>query len=484
MASKRLFQLLMAVEEQPGEYVGTTTLNNVANAKVLVTDPQAGIERATYTREINRASFTPFTPIEGTVEGTITGRVELAGTNASAGTAPDWDLLLQACGFKSRVLTRYDIATNTGAEDAFFSAETVNDSGDADTGEVVHDTWEGATKMYIADNVGDLDGAVVGATSGQSAVASNIAASHGIAWTPTSRPTVTITWDGSYALDTGDVLVGDDNGTVVQVITGATAVSHECYWLDPGEYLATSESMTNLGTGVDPTTHGSTAPSQSNFPALSIAVIEDGVFRAISGARGSVNFSANLGEPMFMDFTFRGKVAAQVDGALAGGPTPTALVPPSFLNISYGVGLDSPAVEPASLHVPCINSWSLNFENTLALEKCAASTDGVRGAAIIGGRAVSGSLDPSVRPEAQFAFLDALKEGTTFRQRLTLGSTAGNSFHISVPATQLSQEGGGDRDGVATRDLQYAASGKAPNGSDLEDREVTITLHQGAAYTD
>jgi len=478
----------MAVEDQPGVYVGTSTLNAVANAKVLVTDPQAGIERSTYTREINRASFTPFTPIEGTAEGTITGRVELAGTNAYAvGTpaAPDWDLLLQACGFKSRQMGVGTLTgTPSGPHDAFFSAETVSDA-DSDSAEVVHDSWNGATKLYYADPTGTLNTSFSGGTSGEDQTISGVNDDAGWCWTPTSRPVVTLTFSASRSLVAGDILVGDDGDTVVQVISTASSTTHDVYWLDPGDFLTAGEVLTNLGTGdTSNTLAGASFVEQKYFPSLSIAVIEDGVFRAIKGARGSVNFSANLGEPMFMDFTFRGLIAAITDGALAGTPTPTALVPPSFLNISYGVAEDDPAVEPSAMHVPCLNSWSCNFENTLALEKCAASTDGVRGAAIIGGRAVTGSLDPSVRPESQFPFLQNFRDGTTFRQRLTIGSTAENSFHISVPASQITSEGGGDRDGVATRDLQYSASGKAPNGSDLEDREFVLSLHQVAVYTD
>jgi hypothetical protein len=52
--------------------------------------------------------------------------------------------------------------------------------------------------------------------------------------------------------------------------------------------------------------------SQVDWPTVSLAVLEDGVIRALKGCRGSVTFTANLGEPMYMDFEFRGLPCAAV----------------------------------------------------------------------------------------------------------------------------------------------------------------------------
>ena len=123
MATKRLFQLVAAVEEQPG--VVTPGLIAIANAKILVSDVSASMERTTFDRSINRSSLTPLTPIEGTVEGAISFRVEMAGTSV-AGAAPDWSLLLRACGLREREFDTFGISSQTG--NAFYSGETVNGS--------------------------------------------------------------------------------------------------------------------------------------------------------------------------------------------------------------------------------------------------------------------------------------------------------------------------------------------------------------------
>lgn len=480
MATKRLFQLIAAIEEQPG--VVAPGLISLANATVLVSDPQVTYERGTFDRSINRSSLTPLTPVNGVVEATASFRVELAGTS-QGGAAPDWSLLLQACGLREREVGH--IVFSAGSGNAFYSGELLTSATGG--GEVVHDAWLGATRLYLADQV-SASGALVGVTSGAGGTFTSEAIQQGWAWTPRSRPTVILagTFPTGVTLDAGDILVGATSGAILQVINAEISGSTvECFILDPGTFLAQGEILNDTA-GVLQMTLDSTGTfiSQDEVPSLSLAVIEDGVQRILKGCRGSVTFTANIGEPMFMDFTFRGLISSITDGQLAGTPSPNATVPPSFLEIGYGIGNDAPLVAPADLHEACINSWSLAFENDLAIEKCAASTDGTRGSAILTARTVTGSFDPSVRPEASFPFLDVFRQGTIFRQRLTLGDTAGNQFHLSVPACQITSEGGGDRDGLATRDLQFSCSGRSEDGTDREDREFVLSFHQDTVYSD
>jgi hypothetical protein len=481
MASKRLFQLIAAVEDQPG--VVADGLIALGNAKILVSDPQITMERTTFDRQINRSSLTPLTSLEGVVEATCTFRVEMAGTS-TAGAAPDWSLLLRACGLREREFATYPISSQSG--NAFYSGERVS-GATSGSGEVVHDTWNGATMMYAVDSA--VIGNLTGDNSGATATLGSKTAQQGWCWTPRTRPVVVLngTFDtGASSFAAGDILIGETSGAIFQVLTAeTTAQSVEVYILDPGTFIFAGESLQNTSGDNVMTLDGTGSfIDNSEVPSLSLAVIEDGPQRILKGCRGSVTFAANLGEPMFMDFSFRGLVHANTDGQLSGTPAPNAKVPPSFLEIGYGVANDSPVVAPADMHEPCINSWSLAFENDVSIEKCAASTDGTRGAAMLVGRTVTGSFDPSVRPEASFPFLENMRNGTIFRQRLTLGDTAANQFHLSVPACKLTSEGGGDRDGVATRDLQFSASGRAENETDYEDREFTLTYHQDAVYTD
>lgn len=482
MATKRLFQLLAKVETEPG--VVASNLVDVANAKILVSDPQITFDRETYEREINRTSLTPLTPLAGVVEAEATFRVEMTGTT-TAGAAPDWGILLQACGFKQREFGIATIGAVTTV-DAFHSGETVTGTSGTDL-EVVHDTWDGSTKLLLVDkqSTGLGNNPITGDTSTATATVSNWEAQQGWAWTPSTRPVVTIT--GSLAsgvtLAAGDIVIGETSGVVLQSIGAWTGGgTNDFYLLDPGDFLVGSETF-NDTSGVPQFDLGSSGFStMSEIPSVSLAVIEDGVIRTLKGCRGSVSFSANIGEPVFMDFTFRGLISSIADGQLSGTPSPTSQVPPTFLEISYGVAKDSPKVAPADEHTACITSLGIEFTNEVAIERCAASTDGTRGAAFLSGRSVTGSIDPSVRPEASFPFLDAFRNGDTFRQRVTVGDAAANQFHISVPASLITSEGGGDRNGLATREIQFSASGKNPAGNDANDREVVITYHQGQTY--
>ena len=407
MATKRLFQLLAAVEDQPG--VAASNLVDVANAKLLVSDPQVTYDRETYEREINRTSLTPLTPIAGVVEAECTFRVEVAGTS-TADAVPDWSILLEACGLKKYEMSSTDIgAITAGGADAFYSGEELSGTGSGSgTGKVVHDTWEGATKLYHTGTT-PVTGLITGATSLSTATASTAAGDPqcGWAWMPVSSPLVELeltTTSGD--IDIGDIYIGGTGGAVIEAaeaLGASTAGLVDFKLLDIGDFLSMGEVFTDTaGTKTFEVSGSGGFITTPTMPSVSLGVIEDGVKRLLKGCRGSVTFTANLGEPMFMDFTFKGLIASISDGQLTGTPVPTSKVPPVFLEIGYGVAADSPAVTPANEHTACINSWSVEYANEVAIERCAASTDGTRGAAFISGRAVTGSFDPSVRPEDRF----------------------------------------------------------------------------------
>lgn len=490
MATKRKFQLLAKVEDQPG--VVAPNLVGVANAKILVSDPVLTYDRETFERQINRTSLSPLTPIEGVVEATLTCRVELSGTKAAVGIAPDWGILLQACGFKQQVM---GLLRNVGAmvsagNGAIFSRETVNITGNSGvSAECIHDLWDGSTRLYYANPVNDMSSAtlITGATSNATfPITSPVAVdTHGICWRPLSEPSITITGtlSGGEDLDAGEIVIGQTGGAVLQCRDGWTSGgSAEFLILDVGSFISATEAFQDTSGTEQFVTAGSNFVVQNDWPSVSLGVIEDGVQRLIKGCRGSVTFTANIGEPMFMDFEFMGLLSSKADGQLSGSVSPNALVPPAFLEIGYGVAKNTPLVAPGDEHEACINSFTLEFRNEISIERCAASTDGTRGAAFATARTATGSIDPSVRPEAAFPWLDVFQQGTIFRQRLTIGDAAENQFHLSLPACQITSEGGGDRGGLATRDLQYTASGQQPDGIDGEDREFTLSLHQSSTF--
>jgi hypothetical protein len=489
MATKRKYQLLAKVEDQPG--VVAPSIVAAANAKILVTDPVVTVDRETYERNINRESLTPLTPLQGVRTANVSFRVELAGTSSAVGTAPDWGILLQACGFKQQTMgvLRTIQGMGSAGNGAIFSRETVTpDISGGATSEAIHDMWDGSTRYYYANPGGSMASAttITGATSGATfpVGTANDTQTHGVCWRPISNPTIILNGvTAGSGLAVGDILVGQTGGAVLQVNT-ISGSDITCSLLDVGNFLSASEVFLEAtGASGGLTLAGSNFVSQVDWPSLTLGVIEDGVQRIVKGCRGSVTFSANIGEPVFMDFEFRGLISSDTDGVLGATVSPTALVPPSFLEISYGVAKNTPLVAPADEHAPCISSWSLEFRNEIEIERCAGSTGGVRGPAFATGRACTGSIDPSVRPEASFPWLDVYKEGTIFRQRITVGDTAKNQFHMSLPASQITSEGAGDRNGLGTRDFQYSASGQNPAGNDGEDREFVLSLHQSTTFT-
>lgn len=493
MATKRLFQLVVAREDQGGIVAAGIDTPLGSNATLLVSDPVVTYDRATFDRQINRVSLTPLTPLEGVVEASCTFRVEMSGTSAGVGNPPAWGVLLEACGLQQNRLSRVSIGA-LGVANAFYSEETVTtDASGAGTARVMHDTWDGSTYLYHVDDTGIAIGGggatITGGTSGATAVLGGASELAGYSWSPKTRPIVELNIEtlSGGSITAGALYIGATSGAVLQAIdtiTSSSGANPTFFLIDPGDFLSAGEGLNDVnGAQVAELGSGGSFIAQNDIPAISLAVIEDGTVRALKGCRGSVTFSANIGEPMFMDFSFKGLISSISDGTLSGSPAVTALVPPSFLEISYGVANDSPVVAPADEHTACVTSWSFELANEVSLEKCAASTDGTRGSALITGRAATGSIDPSVRPEAQFPWLSSYRNGTTFRQRITLGDSAANQFHISLPACQITSEGAGDRDGIATRDIAYQASGKSEDGTDREDREFILTYHQDTAFT-
>jgi hypothetical protein len=488
MALKRLFQVVAVAEDQAGKGVDQPTLLVPANAGHLVIEPSCTFTPELFERaNINRASLSPLQPLAGVVTGTMPFQIELAGT-ADTGVAatriPAWSVFLEGAGMR-RVTTQAVVIgaiTPSGNNPAaFYHGEVVNWTGG--DGIVLHDIYDGETLMRIEIRTGvDPTGTLTGAVSlAQATVSSTYV--EGTTWYPASVPVQTIGVDGdaTNASAVGDVVRGDTSGTIavlVDAIAQTTADQSVRMRILDGIFTDT-ETLTNLTANrAAGTIDLNAAEAQTLLPALSMAVNEDSVIKALRGARGTWSIAGNVGEAMILSFEYTGLRNFVTDGAPVQGVTYTSLVPPPLLNCSLdlwtageGGGVGS-GTEPSQ---PRWTALSFDHGNSIGIPRDAGEQFGLYGSAQITERSSTGSMTVNVEPEGNFDFINKLNTGEAARIRATIGTELGNQFVISSPSATFTGETDGDQEGIATRDMAFNLGSVRPDGVDADDAEVVIS---------
>lgn len=478
MSLKRLFQVVAKEELQAGS--AAASLYDAANANFLVIDPTLEFNPEQFDRaNINRASLSPFSPLAGVVTGTCTFQLELAGTGAA--TTPPFGLLLEACGMEQADTSQVTIgAITVGSELAFYNGETVTESGaGSETGTVVHDTYNGETTLLVRGISGAFtSGSVLtGSTSLSVATTSSITTAFGISWTPDSIELLTL---GHSAVggtnETGDVIIGPTSGAIaiLQADDGASPGTVSVRVLD-GIFIHAEVAVNQTQTGT--ITVDTATTLQSNVPAISLGVIEDGPAKALLGTRGTFSLGGNIGEAMLFSFEFLGLKNAVTDEGTVTGVTYTTQVPPVMLGVTFDIWDDDRAIAgtPTGTYSPRFSSLSFDYANTMGIGRDAGESTGVYGSAHITSRNTSGNMSIDVAPEGAFAFIEAVSAGTPTHMKLQVGSTVGNKFIVSCPSAVFTGEGGGDTEGIATRDLPFRVGSRHPDGTDADDCELVIT---------
>ncbi len=482
MASKRKFQVFFERESQPGVAVADGSLFTAARGKLQVKDPVLSINPEQYDREVLRGSLSPGTSLTGIVEAEFSFACELAGVVSPSGSSvPMFGLLLESCGMRQAQLRKFTIDSPfTGTRDVFEHLEVIN-GGASETGLVVSDVWEGATSMRYINTGGDTDfetAQVVTGAGGATCNTTSASVDGGQSWFPAASPQITLTV-GSIAAGTpadGDLYIGATSGAILVAKSASIAAALQPFELLDGTVTATETLTNQTQAGVNLV--NVTAPAQLYIPTLSMAIIEDGRFKKIKGARGTFTMSGEIGKPVFLNFTFKGSLETVGNKSPVVGIVPDQQIPPRFLGSTVKVGVNSAGLPGfnsfATEHTPRVTSFSFDAGAQVSIQRDATQATGTTVAYHTQTRTPSGTLDPEARPEAAFPFLAALKDGTPFRARFGIGSTNGNRFLITAPACKITSEGAGEREGFATSDLSFALSSLGQNGSDRDDAELVI----------
>lgn len=492
MPLTRLQQLFIA--EEPQEGVIAPTLFTAANGDFINYDSSIDYNPNFYERSPKRQSLTPLQGLSGQQKATAKFRLELAGT-ASIGTPPKFGRALKACGFRQETLIKLTIGSITGGP--FKHGELATQLTSGATGTVVADTYNGQTTMWVAKGnsfgrgqPADLGNGIAftttvgqtisGGSSGAATVAAptTVAANAGIGWWPQSFALANLaTAAGGVveAIQDGDLLKG--------LVTSATGAAYGAYSILVGAqpiyvrrlngHFNSSEIVQNQRTGNTSFTSNITE-IQYQIPTVSIGLAKDGVREQIKYARGTVNFSGSIGEPMFMDFEFNGAGGSGEinDGGNVSGIIPSQVVPAVLLDADLGVGKTTFGVE----HIPCIKQINFGIGNDVQFGECMADATGLTYTDIIG-RKPSGSFDPELNAEGTFDWMSSMLNNQIVRARFSTGATLGNKFLITMPGLTFKSIPTGDRNGKAIRTVNFDLNGGTQSSASTNsDNELVIIL--------
>ena len=260
-------------------------------------------------------------------------------------------------------------------------------------------------------------------------------------------------------------ITGGTSGAIGRVVGEITAT--------PVKYVPISgtfqsgEVITGSVSGSTATTSGTPTAAQgfeylhdsSSPPSATIELRQDGMKYPIFGARGTVKIDAKSqdGSAMRANFEFSGVYDDPEAAALFTGVSYETVVPPSFKGVYanlHGNSLLSSAV---------FSNFSYDAGNTLTPRESARSDAGIL-SYFIGDRNPTGSIDPEMTSDIDvFA---TMKNGTTGRLALKVGSTAGNIVSISAPYVQFAKVGLQDRGGLVVSGLELDFTSPNPTGDD------------------
>lgn len=201
-----------------------------------------------------------------------------------------------------------------------------------------------------------------------------------------------------------------------------------------------------------PATSDTYDPISTGMESCSIYFEEDGLRHKFLGCRGSFSGTLEAGTPGKISFTMTGHYAAvPADVALA-TPTFDDTIAPTLINLSSFL-MDSFAASVASI--------SFDMAMALSMTPDLIAADGF-GEIIQTSRAVTGSIDPLVTLVATYDWETKWRtEAVIDIDTGVIGSTAGNRIQVQFPTAQYIEVAPGDRDGLITRAISFAANENA-----------------------
>lgn len=197
----------------------------------------------------------------------------------------------------------------------------------------------------------------------------------------------------------------------------------------------------------------------ADIKTLTIGLYRQGLKKLLRGCRGSVKLSLRNGQPMALDFRFRGVYGGVTDVAMLTATGVDQTREPVFLNASFDVGGFAALIE----------TLELDWGRELALQSDVNKQEGWASCLIVDANPV-GTMDPEEELVATHDWHGRWINGTLGSLGFELNGGAGNIITVNAPACQYMRVQEGNRNKLATLGLDFALRRSSEAGDD----ELTI----------
>lgn len=437
---------------------GSAVALSADDARLLIINPQINPDIEINERDVLTGTLSEIGSLSGKQMASLTFQLELRGSG-TATTAPQWSKLLRACGFQENPIKKLTIGSITNGP--YQHGETITQATTGASGRVIIETADGVTTLYFFDlGSGTWNGTnvITGGTSGATATPSAILDA-GVEWKPfsdeLSQVGIGSVTNGPFTK--GELITGGTSGATGYVYEDtADGTSVLKYRIVNGSFQ-NGETITGGTSGASATT--SSSATQSETPTLTIALYDDGLKYLLRGARGKVKLSTTTGNKATLDFDFTGVLESITDAPLLNDISHETTLPPVFLDADVKVDTESLLV----------TSVEVDINNTVTGRESASDAKGYKSFRITK-REITGTMDPEQKLTSDFAFHQKLINNDTLKLDFSIGTTSGNTFRVYAPATQFTDIGDSEREGITVADLTMKLTGSLSPGDD----ELTI----------
>lgn len=236
----RIKQLAAKTEDDSGTF--DSAVLSATYAGHLLRNASFAFEPQSYVSDELRETLTPLEGRATRRDARATFGVQMRAP--SSGITPSWDVFLRGCGMRSAPMSKFTPGTITGGP--LRHGETITQATSGATGIVVKDTYNGTTKLYVADIAGKFDatnvctGSITGATFTPSAVPAT-------ATSTTSQITAVASGNKFVTSSTSWVTLGFTSGMAI-LVTGMQSIANYGVHIVSGTVTSTDLPISSAST--------------------------------------------------------------------------------------------------------------------------------------------------------------------------------------------------------------------------------------------
>ena len=187
-------------------------------------------------------------------------------------------------------------------------------------------------------------------------------------------------------------------------------------------------------------------PVSSSFSSVTIHYMIDGVRHKMTGCRGNVGITANVGEIPTLDFTFTG---------IYNAPDDSAILTPTYANQDDPLVFKNDNVTGFQLlsYAGALQSFSFDLGNATVYRELVGGSKEV----LITDRSATGSVTiEAVTMATKDYFASAIDDDAALGNLVfTHGTTAGNKVQFTSSKVDIGDVAYGDADGIAMLEIPY-----------------------------